>query len=145
MTVRNKDDPSARHLTTQPSPMIVWRGKDVLCRQFIQDPLLDLLNVWREWFKPQRFESVSKNVTLIFRQDVPLMLGSDGAPRCKYTGVKGGGHKFRFTFNDQHGDLVPTVFMQGVGMNFQLKHFWAGYEKQQKYEKGKDKTEIDGM
>ncbi len=110
----------------------------------MEDPMLELSKMLQQCFEDQK-QFYYQNTTFVFSAKVPMLLGSDGAPRCKYTGVKGGGHPLRTTFNNQDEQFMPTVLVQSSDMNFQLKDFWKGYEKQLEYEKGKDEKDIESM
>ena len=72
-----------------------------------------------------------------------MMIKSDGCPKNKITGIKGGGHRLRYGTNKQCAEYVAVVPVQHNDFLFTLDDYWDFYTEQATNEKKMKK--IDSM
>ena len=133
-----------RTFMTKPKPVLMFVGQDNEIMNHLIDPMLDLNHSIRRTNPTDRdCDLIHLNSRICFCFDLSrVLLKSDGAPRNKITGFKGGGHVLRFTFNKQSGRWTAHVLVQNEEFVFTVQQCWDLYDKQQKEERGKSKKEI---
>ena len=95
--------------TSTPTPITVFAGQDNHCLKHIPEPILNLCESVERYGTDTIHYRHKETFSFALSR---MMIKSDGCPKNKITGIKGGGHRLRYGTNKQCAEYVAVVPVQ---------------------------------
>lgn len=125
---------------SDPMPLFMFAGADNHIMDHFEQQFLDLLRSVEETIENPIHKGNKIRVEFSMGRTI---VKSDGCPRNKITGIKGGGHILRYSYGLESGAYTDKVLIQNEKMCYRLGDYYDEYEKQIRKERNLKKQDIN--